>query len=83
MQLSHNGLEDDHRKPLTNRFGQAVGQLFLFSGPEKSCQQQCIRTILVQCWAFTSEREGDCYSIALGLLEMGVESIEGVGTFEQ
>ena len=34
MQLSHNGLEDDHRKPLTNLFGQAVAQLFLFSGPE-------------------------------------------------
>ncbi len=34
MQLSHNALEDDHRKPLTNLFGQAVAQLFLFSGPE-------------------------------------------------
>ena len=34
MQLSHNGLEDDHRRPLTNLFGQAVAQLFLFSGPE-------------------------------------------------
>lgn len=34
MQLSHNGLEDDHRKPLTNLFGQAVAQLFLYSGHE-------------------------------------------------
>ena len=34
MQLSYNGLEDDHRKPLTNLFGQAVAQLFLFSSPE-------------------------------------------------
>ena len=34
MQLSHNGLETDHRKPLTNQFGQALAQLFLFSGPE-------------------------------------------------
>ena len=34
MQLSHNGLEADHGKPLTNLFGQAVAQLFLFSGPE-------------------------------------------------
>ena len=34
MQLSHDGLEDDHRRPLTNLFGQAVAQLFLFSGPE-------------------------------------------------
>ena len=34
MQLSHDGLEDNHRKPLTNLFGQAVAQLFLFSGPE-------------------------------------------------
>ena len=34
MQLSHDGLEDEHRKPLANLFGQAVAQLFLFSGPE-------------------------------------------------
>ena len=34
MQLSYDGLEDEHRKPLANLFGQAVAQLFLFSGPE-------------------------------------------------
>lgn len=34
MELSRDGLEAEHRKPLANLFGQAVAQLFLFSGPE-------------------------------------------------
>lgn len=34
MHQSHDGLEDHRLKPLTNLFGQAVAQLFLFSGPE-------------------------------------------------
>ena len=34
MWLSQDALEEDHLKPLTNLFGQAVAQLFLFSGPE-------------------------------------------------
>ena len=34
MQLSQKGLEADHDKLFTNLFGQAVAQLFLFSGPE-------------------------------------------------
>ena len=49
MQLSHNGLEDDHRKPLTNLFGQAVAQLFLFSSYE-------------MLWASSRATESsDCY----------------------
>ena len=34
MQLSHKALEADHDKLFTNLFGQAVAQVFLFSGPE-------------------------------------------------
>ena len=34
IQLSHKALEADHDKLLTNLFGQAVAQLFLFSGLE-------------------------------------------------
>ena len=44
MHLSHNGLEDDHRKPLTNLFGQAVAQLFLFSGPEMYASSNAIES---------------------------------------
>ena len=34
MNVAFDGLEEEHKKPLTNIFGQAVAQLFLFSGPE-------------------------------------------------
>lgn len=42
MLLSHDGLEDDHGKSLANLFGQAVAQLFLFSGPEMYASSNAI-----------------------------------------